>query len=445
MRCRSLSSSLWISNILAYVWCSTQVSPFCFPAGRRTARVPHFLNNTRSRKVSSTVCSGWCQWAEILPGENAATDKIIFHEITNNPGWESPRAWLQATKSDENGVYTVLRCDYRFADGVWKVWGLSFHLQRLQHSYSRSHDLHFGDLGSQHSSDVEYQVASQRSQRILDKLLQNIATNLLEKVKTSGRLDFTPSSLWMATVMITLCWQIRPGGGHDGIAVMGHCFSSGNPVNLWEHHPDAAVTSIALASEQHNISINTPSLPNRFTYHPEAKLTSWIDRRRPLEQAFQTSGIGEVLLLRQVSDDSDTEDIKYELLEGLTSNVFFVYPGGLLRTTPSGVLLGYGRHMVLEVATNCEGLKVDNTSKTPITLDDCHIWQEVFLTSSVKLVVPVSQILYQAPADNDVEAIVWRQLWSTPTDRVDNELPIWRKIRDHLIRNVHGYDMPIQT
>jgi hypothetical protein len=388
-----------------------------------------FLPSThhwKGTKLSSRVCHIWSQWAELVLGESEVTDAFEVHEIKSNSGWASPRAWLQSMQGDDTagGVYSVLRCDYRLDNGEWKIWGLDFHLRRLQQSFS--HCL----VDNKVSINPDYQAASRRSRQLLNILLENIAANLLEPQRTSLNSEFLPSSLCAVTVMVTLFWQSI----HDNkrIVVRGHSFSTGVPVNLWEYNPEPVVASLAMGRSKVSPQTSIP-LPNRYSLCPEAKLTSWIRRRRPLEQTFQKPHIGEVLLLRQL--DRSEED-KYEILEGLTSNVFFVYPEGMLRTASRDVLLGFGRHLVLEATASCEGLQVDDSTTTPITLDDAPLWQEIFLTSSIKLVVPVCQILVPIHADTS-EEIIWKQIWSTKSDTAT---PFWPAIRTAIIHKVHSCD-----
>ncbi|MGQ0743978.1 MAG: aminotransferase class IV [Acidimicrobiales bacterium] len=79
-----------------------------------------------------------------------------------------------------------------------------------------------------------------------------------------------------------------------------------------------------------------------------------------------------------------------QVCEGTGSNLFAVGDGVLL-TPPlsSGCLAGITRELVLELAAKTAGLAVEVRSLTPADLARC---QEVFLTSSIRQVQPVSLI-----------------------------------------------------
>ena len=83
------------------------------------------------------------------------------------------------------------------------------------------------------------------------------------------------------------------------------------------------------------------------------------------------------------------EDGRLELLEGLTSNVFVLYQDGTLRTCATGVLEGCARMIVLRAAKSI-GWKVE---LSPIVLENVDEWEEVFLTASSRLIIPVGTIV----------------------------------------------------
>ena len=72
----------------------------------------------------------------------------------------------------------------------------------------------------------------------------------------------------------------------------------------------------------------------------------------------------------------------YEILEGLTSNIFIVYGGKIIKTPPiTSTLEGYGRKLVIDCAVKC-GYQVEIE---PIRSHDSSLWKEVFFTSSIRL------------------------------------------------------------
>ena len=78
-----------------------------------------------------------------------------------------------------------------------------------------------------------------------------------------------------------------------------------------------------------------------------------------------------------------------QVLEGATSNVFVV-SGGRVRTPPlsTGILGGITRSLVLDVAREL-GIPAD---EEPLTAHDLRSAEEIFLTSSIREVVPVIRL-----------------------------------------------------
>ena len=268
---------------------------------------------------------------------------------------ESPREWmeyLEATQG-QGGAYTVLRCDFQ-SGKRWKLWGRDFHMRRLLQSYCA--------LAQTNVHEQHLESAIHTTDKILNALLEQASL-----VRNENDKDAT-----MYVLMLTILWQ--QGTKAESIVVRGHSCCSGKPID--ETRISNPITAV--------LALDDRELPNRYNRMPEAKLSSWCRRRRSLENVFKVNGAGEVFLTRQVKDKEDIE-----ILEGLTSNVFFLYPDKKLCTADSGVLKGYARKLVLECAQNL-GLHHDST---PIRIQDASLWKEIFLTSSVRLVVPVKQLL----------------------------------------------------
>jgi hypothetical protein len=129
------------------------------------------------------------------------------------------------------------------------------------------------------------------------------------------------------------------------------------------------------------------SLPTRVS-DPQYKVASWTRLRKKMEspETYMPPGVSEVLMVRPSPINGDLE-----VLEGLSSNLFVVYKDGTIRTAQDGVLYGYVRHLVLECAETC-CLRLD---PQPIVLHDATagLWQEAFITSSSRLIYPISKIL----------------------------------------------------
>jgi hypothetical protein len=108
------------------------------------------------------------------------------------------------------------------------------------------------------------------------------------------------------------------------------------------------------------------------------------------------------------------------VLEGLTSNFFAVYPGGVLRTANTGVLCGYARKRILQAAESI-GYRVE---EAPIGLQEASLWKEVFLTSSIRICQPVQKIVYA-----DSKEVFWEE---DPVER-DGSQAMWRQLYQHVI------------
>jgi branched-subunit amino acid aminotransferase/4-amino-4-deoxychorismate lyase len=184
--------------------------------------------------------------------------------------------------------------------------------------------------------------------------------------------------------------------------------------------------------ENETITVDT-SLPSRFQ-DPQNKIASWTRLRKKMEkpETYKPAGVSEVLMVRPSKNGS------LELLEGLTSNLFVLYQDGSLRTPFDGVLYGYVRHLVLECADSC-GLTVDSK---PILLQDASagLWREAFITSSSRLIFPISKILIHDDCLDKDGAPMFREHWRDPvlstSDAKDDETstPKWRELLDEILR-----------
>ena len=228
------------------------------------------------------------------------------------------------------------------------------------------------------------------------------------------------------------------------------------------------------------------SLPNRLD-HPQSKVASWTRLRKKLEnpESYKPVGVGEVLLVRPTTSrehgesslalaPTETETPLHgglELLEGLSSNLFVLYKSEdgddgtplVLRTAHAGVLHGYVRHLVLDVAsTSSCGIQV---SHDPILLQDVHRWKEAFITASSRLIVPISNMLlhdgYRVDGQGAVVP-VFREIWRDPRlsstgndggsakieqppafkkglQQQQGDYPKWQELLDEILRR-GGYD-----
>lgn len=109
---------------------------------------------------------------------------------------------------------------------------------------------------------------------------------------------------------------------------------------------------------------------------PKAKLTRFIDRSAPLRRALP-SEVNEAIML----------DAEGRLLEGLSSN-FFAVLEGVLWTAEQEVLSGITRALALECA---RGAGLPLRLEAP-HLEDLPRFQEAFITSASRGVLPVRQV-----------------------------------------------------
>ena len=165
-----------------------------------------------------------------------------------------------------------------------------------------------------------------------------------------------------------------------------------------------------------------------------AKISSWCRVRKPLEDPTRykvpDSNVGEVLLVTQDESKQYQDEEEFinslNILEGLTSNLFVIYKDGTIRTAPVGkVLLGYARHLVKE---EIEANKESQLILNPPTIQDAKdgLWSEVFITSAIRLIVPVNRVLLPYIGDDgEGPTVLWesnnhsvtRSLWSAICSR----------------------------
>lgn len=109
---------------------------------------------------------------------------------------------------------------------------------------------------------------------------------------------------------------------------------------------------------------------------PELKATGFIAASQQARLKVQESGAFEALMVS-----------RGRILEGLTSNFFYVRQGRL-GTARRGILPGVTRRIVLRLA-RARGIEVCNC---PLAITDLSDISEAFLTSSSRGVVPIVQI-----------------------------------------------------
>ena len=113
--------------------------------------------------------------------------------------------------------------------------------------------------------------------------------------------------------------------------------------------------------------------PELARHNPAAKGSAWLQQRRRFSLP---PGCYEGLLT----------DPAGHILEGFSSN-FYAVQEGELRTAAAGVLAGITRSIVLQLAPDILPLRL-----SPIQLDDLPQFEEAFLSSSSRGLLPIVQI-----------------------------------------------------
>mmetsp|Transcript_28425 Transcript_28425/g.69193 ORF Transcript_28425/g.69193 Transcript_28425/m.69193 type:complete len:642 (-) Transcript_28425:48-1973(-) len=330
------------------------------------------------------------------------------------------------------------------------VWGEDYHLQRLQASYrslcdkpgpstTSSLDSSSNNFSTQLDSMID--VATKESKVIIDRLLSAAATApSLTDVSTTPK-NQGDTDVRIQLLRLSILWSPPKDENSSKIVVRGHVCCSAKPVPI-HSSPEPIVVSIAVHkthrhhhhdhsdnatgdkitpdsnSNSNNENFQVPSsvvpantrqmspsptidldvtLPSRFDDNPHSKIASWCRERKKMEDphTYKPKDASEVLMVRPRKDSEGRT--RMELLEGLSSNLFVVYKDGSLRTATDGVLHGYVRHLVLECCTK-SGIQID---PRPIYLDEVHEWKEAFITSSSRLIFPISKILIPDDATID--------------------------------------------
>jgi Amino-transferase class IV len=232
--------------------------------------------------------------------------------------------------------------------------------------------------------------------------------------------------------MVTLLWEphIDVDSGISGVRVRAHAFSNlvaSNSEPVINPNPSVKVVVGCLPTGNLEASDESMVLPNRYKGFPNSKLSSWCRQRRPLEELFKGADIGDVILTKSDVDSGSSHCGKgpssgtIELLEGLTSNLFVVGPGNIIRTPPSSLVLeGYARQLVMDAAVKC-GYRVEIC---PILLEGLPSWEDVFLTSSIRLIIPVQVMLLPSdhPSSDPSTPMQFDTVWERPSHHDDGSL-----------------------
>lgn len=328
------------------------------------------------------------------------TSMVMTDFVLPSLSLTSPRAWLESLPP---GAYTVLRCDhFGGVESSTKIWGRDFHIQRLETSIQTLAAL--DDKEPFSARIICTKDAIQQTDQIIKALLSCCEDQ---------------DHFLCDSYMVTILWFLQD---KTLICVRGHMTPYQTDWNPKEYNPHSIKAILAYDPES--------ALPSRKEHHPEAKLSSWCQVRKPLETKFKVPyQVDEVFLLDDSNFDAVTKrgsnrtalPANVRILEGLTSNIFVVHQDGTLYTAPDhSVLGGYARQLVMESAIRLDMIV---NSSLPVYLKEASLWTEVFVTSAIKLVTPVDSVLVPED-DNGTHPSTL--LWSQPVS--ENKQHVWEAI-----------------
>jgi Amino-transferase class IV len=424
-------------------WRAAAIDPPCL------ATVSHL---SRSKTLDLTKAPDWMEYVELLEGRS------------NNVGGA--------------GAYDALRCDILLSHHTTvstnndrqksHVWGQEFHLQRLQASYrsiiDQTNQSKNAD-GHESMTLLESNVhsANRRSVQILQALVQEAeqASAITNSPLPERPNEPSEDEVWVQVVRLTLLWSPPLGNlatvdhGSTAIVVRGHACCSLQPVAM-RYHQGPSYIDCALAVERVSdgrLRLD-PLMPIRHDTKPDTKVAAWTRLRQTFETPlrYKPAGVAEVLMVRACpetvtasstnSDDFYKEE-EVELLEGISSNVFVVYRDGSIHTAPAGVLPGYVRHLVNQSAVAACGSPV-STTRT-VLLSDVSEWQEVFITSSSRLIYPVGRIwIPHMDGHPQHEQVDFQVFWTDGRQGQDDsgavgDRPMWHKVYDEILRSANYF------
>jgi hypothetical protein len=384
--------------------------------------------NKESNSVDIANISGFGESVD-LPFRQLGDKRF---DLTASPDWMEfiERSEDRINNEGGAGAYDTLRCDMIIQSDPktkWRIWGKPFHVNRLQNSFlSLVNQGQLDPATRTPETDKALATACELSNSIFEALLAEAeASNLLDvREEQQSPLD----DVLVQIVRLSLLWSPSTQGNNtnNDIVVRGHACCSAKPMQVHRPVDPITVTIAALVGhDKEHVAVDT-SLPTRV-HDPQFKVASWTRLRKKMEnpETYMPTEVSEVLMVRPSLVNGDLE-----VLEGLSSNLFVVYKDGTIRTAQDGVLYGYVRHLVLECAEKC-GLQLD---PRPIMLHDATagLWQEAFITSSSRLIFPISKILMHG--DNQK---YFNEFWHDPAltgYSCPATKPKWQQLLDEILR-----------
>ena len=390
------------------------------------------VHMTRLAAVDSSVF-----FAEAITERGIATgpfciyvSRLEYHD-SEKIGYDvsSARSWLEHIEQSDGplfgvGAYTVIRCDYarQKQECKWKVWGLDFHTDRLCSSYR----MLMQSVGSDFNDDAK-SITIQRIVGVINALLKESTRSLIDASIEETKHDYLASADLSRTLILTVLVTPSRIDTHSNetetnsmksITIRGHAtFADATLAQTLIDDALPAPISVCLAIPIDPTAEAMSQLPRRHHQShdhvpPTAKISSWCRIRRPLEDPirYKVHGVGEVLLVNNHLKSGEHSFVdSLEILEGLTSNVFVIYKDGTVRTAQlPKVLPGFARHLVLDALDRVNGLVLDTSSAPTVHDAKAGLWSEVFVTSAIKLIVPVNRILIPSIGIGQEPTTLWQ-------------------------------------
>jgi len=445
-----IAKSLLLSLIIV-MSLSTAVESFIIDSTSATvsdssaAPTPEFFSScSRSHtplKMGANVDVPFC--AEAFAGSDiAAPCHVQINRLEHDNGEmgydvSSARGWMEHIEQCDGplygvGAYTVLRCDASYTKHKcnWKIWGFEFHMRRLWSSYRMLIETLGSDFDIAASCEIE---SARRTDSVINSLLDEATLSLIESIQETHHVDLQAGH-FARTLMLTVLWSPSRNDANSNskeseIIIRGHATFSGaprpqfctedslpSPISACLAIPsDPTAEAMALLPRRHRNDDSGQDQPTQMV-GASAKVSSWCRARRPLEDSTRFkvpgSGVGEVLLVGGVRnkdfDDAHNFIDTLEILEGLIANFFVIYKDGTVRTAPlPTVLSGYARHLVLDVINEVQELVLDDSNAPTVQDAKDGLWSEVFVTSSIKLIIPVNRVLIP-PVEGMESTILWQ-------------------------------------
>jgi hypothetical protein len=275
--------------------------------------------------------------------------------------------------------------------------------------------------------DEAKSITIQRIVGVINALLKESARSLLDAlIEESKHDDLTSADLSRTLVLTVLVTPSRKDTHSNeietdnikAITIRGHAtFADATLAQTLIDDALPAPISVCLAIPIDPTAEAMSQLPRRHHQShdhvpPTAKISSWCRIRRPLEDPirYKVHGVGEVLLVNNHLKSGEHSFVdSLEILEGLTSNVFVIYKDGTVRTAQlPKVLPGFARHLVLDALDRVNGLVLDTSSAPTVHDAKAGLWSEVFVTSAIKLIVPVNRILIPSIGIGQEPTTLWQ-------------------------------------